>query len=83
MEFAGVTANRVTATVKANPADETVAKWFTQTVKTHPPAELEAWSQTRLNRGLSTPGKQEYFNKLRDAVDPLPHRPHQLDREAA
>ena len=83
MEFAGVTANRFTATVKANPSDETVAKWFTQTAKAHPPAGLEAWNQTRLNRGPSTPGKQEYFNKLRDARDPLPHRPHQLDREAA
>jgi hypothetical protein len=35
-----------------------------------------------LNRGLGIPGKQEYFNKHRDAVDPLPHRPHQLDKEA-
>lgn len=41
------------------------------------------WDPTRLNRELSTPEKQENFNKLRGAVDPLPHRPHQLDREAA
>ena len=70
MEFAGTMANRFTATVKANPSDETVAKWFTRTAKAHPPAELEAWNRTMLNRGLSTPEKQEYFNKLRDAVDP-------------
>ena len=82
MEFAGITANRFTATVKANLSDETVAKWFTQTAKAHLPAELEAWNQTILNRGLSTPEKQEYFNKLRDAVDPLSYRPRQLDREA-
>jgi hypothetical protein len=70
-----LTAKRFTATVKANPSDETVAKWFTETVKAHPPAELAAWNHTRLNRGLSTPGKQEYFFKLRDSVDLLPHRP--------
>ena len=59
-----------------------MAKWFTETTKAHPPAELVAWNQTMLNRGLGIPGKQEYFNKHRDAVDPLPHRPHQLDKEA-
>jgi hypothetical protein len=31
---------------------------------------LEAWNRMMLNRGPSTPEKQEYFNKLRDAVDP-------------
>jgi len=56
MEFGGITAKRSTATVKANPSDETVAQWFTKTVKAHPPAELTAWNHTRLNRGLSTPG---------------------------
>jgi hypothetical protein len=70
MEFAGITADQFTAAVKANPADEAVAKWFTQKAKTQPPAELEAWNRIMLNRGPSTPEKQEYFNKLRDAVDP-------------
>ena len=76
MEFGGITAKRFTATVKASSSDETVAKWFTETVKAHPPAELAAWNYIRVNRGLSTPGKQDYFNKLRDSVDPLPHRSH-------
>jgi hypothetical protein len=70
MEFAGITADQFTSTVKANPSDDAVAKWFTQTAKAHPPAELDAWNRMMLNRGPSTPEKQEYFNKLRDAVDP-------------
>jgi len=70
MKSAGITADQFTAAVKANPTDESVANWFTQTAKAHPPAEVEAWNGMMLNRGPSTPKKQEYFNKLRDAVDP-------------
>ena len=70
MKFAGITADQFTASVKANPSDEAVATWFTQTAKTYPPAELEAWNRMMLNRGPSTAKKQESFNKLRDAVDP-------------
>ena len=70
VEFAGITAHQFTAAVKANPSDDTVAKWFTQKAKAHPSAELEAWNRMMLNRGPSTPKKQKYFNKLRDAVDP-------------
>jgi hypothetical protein len=70
MEFAGITADQFTAAVKPNPSDEAVAKWFNQTAKAHPPTELDAWNRMMLNRGPSTPEKQEYFNKLRDAVDP-------------
>jgi hypothetical protein len=70
MEFAGITANQFTAAVKANPSDEAVSKWFRQKAKALPPAELESWNRMMLSRGPSTPDKQEYFNKLRDAVDP-------------
>ncbi|MCI0427350.1 MAG: DUF5069 domain-containing protein [Nitrospiraceae bacterium] len=70
MEFAGITADHFTAAVKVDPSDEAVTKWFTQTAKAHPPAEFEAWNTMMLTRGPSTPEKQEYFNKLRDAVDP-------------
>ena len=70
MEFAGITAVQFTAAVKATPSDEAVAKWFAQTAKTHSPAELEAWNRMMLNRGPGTPEKVDYFNKLRDAVDP-------------
>ena len=70
MEFAGITANQFTAAVKANPSDEAAAQWFTQMAKAHPSAQLEAWNRMMLNRGPSTSKKQEYFNKLRDAVDP-------------
>jgi len=70
LEFAGITADQFTAAVKAHPSDEAVSHWFKQTAKPHLPAELEAWSRIMLNRGPSTPEKQEYFNKLRDAVDP-------------
>ena len=70
MEFVGITANQFTAAVKADPSDDTVAKWFTQKAKAHPPAEFEVWNRMMLSRGPSTPKKQKYFNKLRDAVDP-------------
>jgi hypothetical protein len=70
MEFAGITDDQFTTSVKLNPSDEAVANWFAQTAKAHPPAELEAWNRMMLNREPSTPEKQEYFNKLRDAIDP-------------
>jgi hypothetical protein len=70
MEFVGITAHQFTAAVKANSSDDTVAKWFTQTAKAHSPAELDSWNRMMLSRGPSTSKKQEYFNKLRDAVDP-------------
>ncbi len=70
MEFTGITPDQFTAAVKANSSDTAVAQWFRKTAKPHPPAELEAWNQMMMNCGPSTPEKQEYFNKLRDAIDP-------------
>ena len=69
MKFSGITDKEFTAAVKASPSDDAMAKWFTQTAKAHPPAELEAWNRMMLSRGPSTSEKQEYFNKLRNAVD--------------
>jgi Domain of unknown function (DUF5069) len=70
MEFTGITEKEFTATVKANPTDEGVAQWFKKSSKPHPPAELHEWNEMMLKRGPSTPDKQKYFDKLRDAVDP-------------
>jgi hypothetical protein len=70
MEFAGITADQFTATVKSSQSDADIAAWFRKTAKAHSTAELEAWNSMILNRGPSTPEKQEYFIKLRDAVDP-------------
>jgi len=70
MEFAGITDTQFTETVKANPTDEDVAQWFRRVAKPHVSAELEEWNRMMLNRGPSTPEKQEYFNKCRNAVDP-------------
>ena len=70
MEFAGITDKQFTESVKAHPTDEGVAQWFCEVAKSHTPAELEEWNRMMLNRGPSTAEKQEYFNKLRDAVDP-------------
>ncbi len=71
MTFAGITADQFTAAVKGSSTDEGVIEWFRGAAKPHAPAELEEWNRMMLNRGPSTPEKQEYFNKLRDAVDPL------------
>ncbi|MDZ4854686.1 MAG: DUF5069 domain-containing protein [Nitrospirota bacterium] len=70
MEFTEIRVDQFTAAVKANPSDEAVAQWFTQKTKALPPAELDTWNRMMLSRGPSTPKKQKYFNKLRDAVDP-------------
>jgi hypothetical protein len=70
MAFADITDKQFTQSVKTNPTDEGVAQWFRGVAKARAPAELEEWNQMMLNRGPSTPEKQEYFNKLRDAVDP-------------
>jgi len=70
MEFAGITANQFTAAVKANHSDNAVAKWFTQTAKSHAPTELDAWNQMMLSRGPSTPSSMAKFKKYLDAIDP-------------
>ncbi|HEY6261476.1 MAG TPA: DUF5069 domain-containing protein [Nitrospiraceae bacterium] len=70
LKFAGITHKEFTAAVKANPSEDAVAKWFTQKANAHPPGELQTWNLMMLTRRPSTGKKQEYFNKLRDAVDP-------------
>jgi len=70
MEFAGITADQFTATVKANPSDDAIAQWFTQTAKAHSPAELEAWNRMMLTRGPSSPPSAVRFKKYLDAIDP-------------
>lgn len=70
MEFAGITAEQFTATVKDNASDADVAEWFRRTAEPHSQAELDEWNRMMLNRGPSTPEKQASFNRYRDAVDP-------------
>lgn len=70
MEFAGITAEQFTATVKLNQTDEGVTQWFRQTAKPHSQAELDEWNRMMLSRGPSTPEKQASYNKYRDTVDP-------------
>jgi len=70
MKFSGITDKEFTATVKANPTDKGVAQWFKKASTPHPQIELHEWNEMMLTRGPSTPDKQKYFNKLRDAVDP-------------
>lgn len=70
MKFAGIEDKKFTATVKANLTDKGVAQWFMKASTPHPQAELRKWNEMMLTRGPSTPDKQKYFNKLRDAVDP-------------
>ena len=70
MEYAGFTAEQFTAAVQESPTDEGVAEWFRHSAKHHSGTELNEWNEMMLKRGPSTPEKQDYFNKLRDAVDP-------------
>jgi len=70
MKFAGITDKEFTATVKANPSEEGVTQWFKKASTPHQQVEQNEWNEMMLTRGPSTPDKQKYFNKLRDAVDP-------------
>lgn len=70
MEFAGIEADQFTAAIKANPSDDTVAKWFSQTAKAHTPSELESWNRMMLSRGPSSPASMVKFKKYLDAIDP-------------
>jgi hypothetical protein len=70
MKFAGIRDQEFTAIVKANPTDQGVIQWFKKASTPHQQAELNEWNEMMLTRGPSTPEKQKYFNKLRDAVDP-------------
>jgi Domain of unknown function (DUF5069) len=70
MEFAGITADQFTSTVRADPSDDAVGKWFTQAAKAHTPAELETWNRMMLTRGPSTPASMVRFKKYLNAVDP-------------
>jgi len=70
MEYAGITADQFTAAVQASATDEEIARWFRTSARQHSAAELSEWNEMMLKRGPSTPEKQDYFNKLRDAVDP-------------
>jgi hypothetical protein len=70
MEFAGIASKEFTAIVKANSSDEGVAQWFKKASTPHQQVEQNEWNEMMLSRGPSTPDKQKYFNKLRDAVDP-------------
>ncbi|WP_455388755.1 DUF5069 domain-containing protein [Petrachloros mirabilis] len=70
MEYAGITAEQFTAAVQASATDEEIARWLRTSAKQHSAAELSEWNEMMLKRGPSTPEKQDYFNKLRDAVDP-------------
>jgi hypothetical protein len=70
MEFAGITADQFTSTVRADPSDDAVGKWFTQAAKAHTPAELETWNRMMLTRGPGTPASMVRFKKYLNAVDP-------------
>ncbi len=70
MEFAGITGERFTAAVKANPTDEGVVNWLKQNAKPHQPAELEEWNRKLLARGPSSPESAAKFKTYLAAVDP-------------
>ena len=70
MEFAGITSEQFTSSVKANATDEGVVKWLTQTAQPHQPAELEDWNQQLLARGPSSPESAARFKQYLAAIDP-------------
>lgn len=69
LEFAGISAEQFTEAVRQRP-DEEVAQWFRATAAPHSDAEIEAWNRMMLTRGPDTEEKRQYFNQVRDALDP-------------
>lgn len=70
MEFAGITSEQFTDTVKANPTDDGVVAWFQQKATPHTPIEVEEWNQKLLARGPSSPESAVKFKKYLAAIDP-------------
>ncbi len=69
LSFAGLTHEAFTDAVRTHPDDAGVVAWFHARAVVHPAHELAAWNDMMLARGPSTPEKQAYYNRLRDAVD--------------
>ena len=70
LEFAGITSDQFTTTVKAHTADEEVLEWFQKHAQPHQPEELEDWNQQLLTRGPSSPASAAKFKKYLNAIDP-------------
>ena len=70
MEYAGITSEQFTAAVQASSTDDEIALWLRTSAREHSEADLGEWNEMMLKRGPSTPEKQDYFDKLRDALDP-------------
>lgn len=69
LEFAGISSEKFTAAVKANPSDEGVVAWFQGAATPHQPEQVAAWNRELLARGPSSPESAERFKKYRDAID--------------
>jgi hypothetical protein len=69
LEFAGITPEQLANAVRQR-SDEEVVQWFRQTAAPHTDAELEDWNRMMLMRGPDTEEKWEYFQQVRDAIDP-------------
>jgi hypothetical protein len=70
LEFAGITSEQFTATVRSAKDDKTVADWFKKMATPHSADELERWNQIFLNSSPETDEKRAYHRGLVNAVDP-------------
>jgi hypothetical protein len=73
MEFAGITADQFTVSVKASPSDEAVANWFTRTAQAHAPAELDAWNRMMLTADRAVPRNER--TSTNSGIRLIPHGP--------
>lgn len=70
LDFAGITADQFTSTVRGIKDDTAVEDWFKKTAKLRGPSEIELWNQMFLTWGPDTEEQKAYFKNNIDAIDP-------------
>lgn len=70
LDFAGITADQFTSTVRGAKDDRAVEDWFKKTANPRGASELELWNQTFLTWGPDSEEQRAYFKNNIDAIDP-------------
>ncbi len=69
LEFIGISDQRFLEVVKER-IDQEVEDWIKQNAVPHSQPEIESWNDMMLTRGPDSKEKWEYFQKIRDSIDP-------------
>ena len=69
LDFAKISGDDFLRTVNAK-TDQDILDWFQSTAKPHAKEVIDEWNAMFLTRGPDTDEKREYFQKIRDGIDP-------------